>query len=260
MAEHGLEAKRRRALAKVAAVFKTTASALARVLASLSEEGLLDAEAAGDCHNLRRKISSAISAHGKADTPYGPVAQSLQITPDFACPFVNPFAIMWYLCTLSSAFADLVHRHLTQSCCRVVMYADELRPGNVLRPDRGRQVWGIYWTWLEWPSYVRQHESGWLVACTVRTVELDKVPGGISQVIRAILNVFWSCDMFNFETTGMRCPHPLGPVHLRGKLAGILADEKGLKVLFALRGLQAPSPASCARTLWHGWIYPHTPT
>ena len=227
-AEQSRKAKRQRVLAKVAAVSKTTDSALARVLASLSEEGILDAEAAGDCNNLRREISSGIAAHNKADTPYGRVVQTLQVTPEFACPFVNPFAIMWHLCTLSAAFADLVRCHLTQRCCRVVMYADELRPGNVLRPDRGRQVWGIYWTWLEWPSSVRQQETGRLVACTLRTVELH-------QVIRAILHVFWSCDAFNFQTTGIRCPRPLGPVHLRGTLAGILADEKGLKDMFCVK-------------------------
>ena len=57
---------RRRLLAKVAAASQSTTSALARVLATLKEEGLLDAEAAS-----RRDISDAIYIHARTETPYG---------------------------------------------------------------------------------------------------------------------------------------------------------------------------------------------
>ena len=102
---------------------------------------------------------------------------------------------------------------------------------------------------MEWPQLFRQQETGWMVACMVRTAELDKVQGGISQVMRSLLHVFWSSDGFNLERTGMRCPRPSGPLHLRGTLAGILADEKGLKDVFSVKGSSGTKPCLLCKNI-----------
>eukprot|EP00969_Alexandrium_andersonii_P307307 13584191-Alexandrium_andersonii.AAC.1 len=125
--------KRRRLICEIAAtgVAKKT---LAQLLSSLGDEETRAAR------TQRADVADAVSEHARANTPYGTVVKQLEITDGFTLPYICPFALLFYLCTVSSEFAELVQRSVATSGGdgRLIMYADEVRPGNVLRPDKGR--------------------------------------------------------------------------------------------------------------------------
>ena len=85
-------------------------------------------------------------------TPYGELIQRLDMDGRPGPEYINPFALLFKLCTVNVAFATFL-----KSCCkggraRVIIYADETRPGNVLRPDKGRALQCLYWTLAEFPQ------------------------------------------------------------------------------------------------------------
>ena len=82
-----------------------------------------------------------MAAHGEADTPYGPVVKELVLqTSDGQASvlYTCPLALMFYLCAQVAGFAGLLAASVQRRLCRIVCYVDEVRPGNVLRPDKGR--------------------------------------------------------------------------------------------------------------------------
>ena len=79
-------------------------------------------------------------------TPYGELIQRLDMGGRPGPEYINPFALLFQLCTVSVAFATFL-----KSCCkggrvRVIIYADETRPGNALRPDLQCLVRATPWT------------------------------------------------------------------------------------------------------------------
>jgi hypothetical protein len=44
---------------------------------------------------------------------------------------------------------------------RLALYFDEVKPGNVLRPDKGRSLQCVYWTLLDLPDWFRSRGYGW---------------------------------------------------------------------------------------------------
>lgn len=106
-------AKQRRVLSHIAARAQCPIAALTRALAALeSDGGELQSEGA-----LRRSFTGANSAHGAAETPYGTVVQTLSWETGFSLPYVNPFALLWYLCTVAPACANLLSTGEKSNAC-----------------------------------------------------------------------------------------------------------------------------------------------
>lgn len=68
---------------------------------------------------------------------------------------LRPAALLDRLCSINNKFGDLV-----AATDNVVMYADEIKPGNVLRPDKGREQLCFYWTLKELPSWFVSRDQG----------------------------------------------------------------------------------------------------
>ncbi len=57
--------------------------------------------------------------------------------------YVNPHALLHTMGSASAEAAAFMAKHIRGSA-RVVLYMDELKPGNQLRPDKGRAVEAVY--------------------------------------------------------------------------------------------------------------------
>ena len=113
------------------------------------------------------------------ETPYGPVIQIHDLGPKVGeQQFAHPFSLLWTLCAHSEHFFDFLTNNFasgtpqahpngsaiasglaagghTRQYGRICIYADETTPGNVHRPDKGRQYMAAYWTFLDFPSWFR---------------------------------------------------------------------------------------------------------
>lgn len=119
-------------------------------------------------------------AAARATTPYGTVMQHMPFVlggKPYQWPYLHPFALLHYLCSLSVAYASIVCSSLRGLVANIILYADECTPGNVLRHDSGRQVWCIYWTFKELPEFLRHREVGWLSFGYIRTTLVSQIKG-----------------------------------------------------------------------------------
>jgi hypothetical protein len=62
---------------------------------------------------------------------------------------------------------------------RILIFGDELQPGNVLRPDPGRKLWAWYWTIADLPPRELRSEAWWLPLAFARSSEVDKLGGAL---------------------------------------------------------------------------------
>ena len=95
-------------------------------------------------------------------TPYGPVHQHIEVTGKSDTPVKlevqHPFAMLHKVCSVSNCMSNLVARVAeanppsVASPWKLILYTDEVLPGNQLAYRNARKMWAIYWSILEFGS------------------------------------------------------------------------------------------------------------
>ena len=100
-----------------------------------------------------------------AYTPYGPVMKRLKVPHrlhgDVEVEFADPRALLWLEMKVSPAYSAFLQQTLPNWTSEIVVYSDDVRPGNVQRPDSGRLYYAYYYAILEMPSWWRSGPWGW---------------------------------------------------------------------------------------------------
>jgi hypothetical protein len=130
-------------------------SALSALLkAAQSDEGLPDITS-------RRSIGKAKDSMVNTATPYGPLHQQVSISraaagaPPQHIEIQNPFAMLYHVCLTCGWYAELLASAMAAKPCTVaepwslVLYTDEILPGNQLGYKGARKMWGFYWHIME---------------------------------------------------------------------------------------------------------------
>ena len=158
-----------------------TKTGMCNALATLQTAGLLCTD--DSVRKLRRTLEDATVQHGRSVTPYGTVIQQVDLGIPGVGPweYCNPLAYLRYISTLNNAFGEVM-----KSCIEcgqaltMILYMDELCPGNLFRPEKGRKLQGVYWCIQEWPDWILKRSAMWPVLGVIRSATIEKMPGGIS--------------------------------------------------------------------------------
>ena len=128
-------------------------SALHSILQIAKREELPDIGHRGELRHARDAIAHTM-------TPYGKICQTLPLRnlsgAEISVEFQNPFAMLHHSCSTSRALTSLMKRCVEKqppSLARpwnIVLYADEVTPGNQLAYKNSRKFWAVYWSVLEW--------------------------------------------------------------------------------------------------------------
>ena len=174
-----------------------------------------------------------------AETPYGPSGKVLRFGEEVVT-YVCPLALLWTMASASEGFGMFLLACLGGAAGDFILYLDDVRPGNVLRPDQGRVYYSIMWSLAQYPRWYAARMMGWLPLCFVQSSQLDRIDGGISQVIAALLQVLWDANAgdarqcarlgpaMNLASLGVRIPLRSAYRIIKFVFRAILADEKGL--------------------------------
>ena len=223
--------------AELTGAARGTKSSIARVLAILKARGELVDDRLGGKHEMQHLISAA-TKHANAKTPYGTVVQRLKLSDNYTLEYVHPCAYFYYLSTISTDFSIFIDKILDQLGAQplsVVVYGDEMTPGNPLRPDPGREAWQWSFSMLEFPNHVLHSHSGWVHITTLRTGVLQTIVGGVPLLAKSILSILF-VNKTNLKD-GFMIKRPNGSLrHIAAKFVGFLADEKGLKEFYCIKG------------------------
>ena len=208
-----------------------TKTGLSAALQALHAAGCLSDdimnEASTSAH--KRHMRESVGSHALAETPYGTVMQSMQLDlpglPKWE--YIHPMAFLHYACVQSIAFGSVM-----ASCCvdgkplRIIIYIDEVCPGNPLRPEKSRTLQAIYWAIADWPQWLLQRTAAWPTFGTIRSSLVEKYPGKVAGLMNKVLRVFFPPDGHSFHR-GVSFQLPNGHQQLcTAMFAGFLCDEK----------------------------------
>ena len=130
--------------------------ALSSLLTSLSPADLQTGRAPDAVRNSIRAERDALA---KTATPFGPLHQTITAnTKGGPLPIEvqHPLAMLHYLSARSTSVANLMSRAAAAAPpthdrpWRLVLYCDEVLPGNALAHKTQRKSWHWYWSILEW--------------------------------------------------------------------------------------------------------------
>ena len=186
-----------------------SASALADTLKGVKEEGL------PDLHG-RNHIREARDATCAQVTRYGPLIQHIECVDTEhrpkRIPIAFPAAMLWVALTSSVALATLFDQRLEASPSspevpwHLVLYSDEVTPGNPMQSNNKRKFHGVYYTFLELGAHALSREESWLPLMTEYSNVVNTVQATLSQVFGQLIKSFFNRDGFDFEIGGIVLP------------------------------------------------------
>ena len=175
--------------------------------------------------------------------------------------YICPLALLWMMASASEWFGMLFLDCLGGDAGDFILYLDDVRPGNVLRPDQGRVYYSIMWSLAQYPRWYASRRLGWLPLCDVQSKQLDRIDGGISQIIATLLQVLWDPNAgdarqcarlrpaMNLASLGVRLPCRGAHRIVRLRFRAILADEKGLHEACMSKGASGIKPCLCCMNI-----------
>lgn len=100
--------------------------------------------------------------------------------------FVQPVPVLESMCQANSKFADLLSAALTKTAGRLslVVYHDEITPGNVLKTDNHLKTTALYFSLLELGPSCLQKELCWIPAGLILHNSAQNLSGGLSAWVR----------------------------------------------------------------------------
>ena len=132
------------------------------------------------------------------------------VRPGGLADYANPFALLFLACSRAVDFGTFLRGCLGgDGRGGFVFFCDETTPGNPLRPDKGRKIMNIYYTVKQFPNWFRGQSHAWLSFVSVPEVDLDRVAGGLSAIVRAMVRIFFAPSGHNPSAMRVSPPMPL---------------------------------------------------
>ena len=122
----------------------------------------------------------------------------------------------------------------------LILYVDEVTPGNLLRPDHKRKFHAIYVSFVEIGQSVLCKEEIWLPLALLRSTIASQVRGGMSNCMRLLLRSIFlqPCRAF-----AVGFPVDLeGPTLIRVTFGHFIADEAAIKSTWSFKGASGLRP------------------
>ena len=121
----------------------------------------------------------------------------------------------------------------------LILYGDEVTPGNILAPDNQRKTFSVAFTLREFAADVRSHTAAWFPLCLIRTHEYQRIHGGISTVMRFLLrHIFLTQRLSHGVAIGR-----LGVVHLG--VSNVIMDGDAIRLTLNTFAAKALLPCTC---------------
>ena len=113
----------------------------------------------------RDSVREARDQYVKLATPYGPVHQHIDLGGGVNAEVQHPMAMLYAVSARSHAFADMLVRTLERFPCspmapwQLILYTDEVSPGNQLAYAHERKTWAWYWSFLNFEQSLSCEET-----------------------------------------------------------------------------------------------------
>ena len=234
---------KRQRLSDFGRVSHVTARGLAAVLRQIQEEGLPDAVS-----------RSSVARHRREDvqrqTDFGDLLQEVPVVlksgGEGTVWVQHPLAM---LATVASEFPEIAALMASMAMLEIVLYSDEITPGQQIKGN-DRKCQTIYWSLINFGPELLCFESMWFTAAALRASQCKRIQGGMSQVYKLILRLFFGGRGRHDLRNGIML-HLHGsdrPKLVLGRLAAFLQDERGGKEFALFKGASGVKLCCLCRT------------
>lgn len=126
---------------------------------------------------------------------------------------------------------------------RLVVYGDEVVPGNVLRLDNRRKFFGVYVTIAELGPSLVKHECMWIALAMIRSAVAKDIHGGLSGCAKTLFRRWFLADKVGSEGVLLDLGIP-GSRYARVffRLGNIVADGDAFRALWSAKGASGKLP------------------
>ncbi len=215
-------------------------SALQALLQKIQKEGLPQLKTA----NAMKEASRSILGNMQA---YGPLLLHEPVDTIDGQPatiwMANTLSLLAGLYKQGGQWANMLQRfhnakpsHL-QAPWQLLLYSDEVCPGNQLGHRLERKTMAIYASFAEFQTML-QHEDAWFVLSISRSQEISNIQAGVSQVFAKLIRSIFTNPVGD-PRLGLCLPHATDSkqdLRLHFTLGGWIQDGLAMKQTFSTKG------------------------
>ena len=123
------------------------------------------------------------------------------------------------------------------NCWKLLMYSDDVVPGNPLGHTQARKVQVVYCAFHEYGAFHLSKEIAWHCIFIKRSNDVLNIDGGMSQVMAGLVKHIFCNPLCNVSQVGLLLKDDQGQ-HLRlfFELGGFVQDGMAQKSVFSLKG------------------------
>ena len=218
-----------------------TASSLAAILAAVKEHGVPEG-----CID-RNSFRQARNQLSEDPTPFGQILQYVSLHPKEGDELVriavaHPLALLWKSANECGHFKQYLRKRLREVPSsferpwKLVIYSDEVTPGNPLATNNKRKFQAIYWSFMELGITALSREEAWFCVCTEYSNKVASASAGLSQLFGAIVKLFFDAAGTDMSSTGIQLDFGYETVRLWAVVGGVIQDGGAHKSVWHSRG------------------------
>ncbi len=217
-----------------------SAAALHEILVDIKRHG------APEMHDRRDMRKARDIMMSDSDAMYGSILRQMECKlPDgntVDIPVADPFA------SLSAAIKESNHfRRFLKECIEsnppspekpwnLILYCDEVTPGNPMAHLNLRKFQAFYWSLLEFGVSALSHEEAWFTLLTEFSTVVNTLAGGLSHLFGSSVKLFFKLNGFDFHKTGVLVTLDGGDYRIFAKLTIVIQDGGAHKAVWQSRG------------------------
>jgi len=217
-----------------------SASAFGAILGAISKDGLPEGPLD------RNALRAARNQQNLEDTPFGPTLQTIDLVGKDgvakSIPIAHPLAALWKAVSDCPPFSTYMRDVLIENPpsldapWHLVLYSDEVTPGNPLSTANKRKFQAIYWSFLELGGHALSKEEAWFCVVAEYSNTVNALSAGLSQLVGSVVKLFLDPDGTNLATTGMLLQWGDASIRLWAVLGGVIQDGGAHKSVWHSRG------------------------
>jgi hypothetical protein len=226
---------------------------LQNILSELKDAGHLE------CAPSRWTIKRAREANINVPTPYGAMIRQVPFLlsdpmEEISLVYIHPAALLSQLSVCCPPFAEFLgkvkaqHDGSPDHKWHIIVYSDEVLPGNQLKHVNKRKVQTIYWSFKEFGMEALSSQPLWFVLTTIRSNLVERIDGRMSCLFGVLMACWFDKDCCDFFNGGIviQC-HDRCEV-MFAEIGCMISDADALKKVFECKGHGGTLNCVCCRT------------
>ena len=229
-----------------------SASALAQILTDVKKHGLPELTDRVSMRQGRDEVATMMTSYGRMLKPMQ-VVDKHGTTVDL--PMACPFSSVVYALEESDSFRSFFKHRLSlkpsspEDPWTIVLYCDEVTPGNPLSTSNRRKFHAFYWSFIELGTEALSHEESWFILLTEFSTFVNDIQGGLSACFAAAIKAFFK-DGLDMARGGITLSLDGQDTKLFAKLGSVLLDGGAHKYVWGARGDGASKFCLLCKNVW----------